>query len=208
MNVHASVLPRWRGAAPIQWAILSEDPVTGVTLQKIAPELDSGDVIASSQVDLDESWDSPKLTAELSKRGAEVIRKNLPDFVTGKLKGVPQDPSQVTWAPKIKKEQGLIDWKLRAHQICAAIRAFTPWPGVWTTRSGRTLKILRAKAIEHRSPLPPGYLVSQDKFGFAVQCGGATALLVTVVQPESRARQPASEYLKGYPFIKGEFLGE
>jgi methionyl-tRNA formyltransferase len=207
LNVHASILPRWRGAAPIQWSILSEDPVTGVSLQKIVPALDAGDVLAVSQVDLDESWDAPKLYSELSKRGADLVRKTLPDYIAGKVKGTPQDPTQVTLAPKIKKEQGLIDWSLRASQICAKLRAFSPWPGVWTTRGGKILKILRAKPIEFRGSSPPGYLVSQDKYGFAVQCGGSTALLITVVQPESRSRQPASEYLRGYPFVKGEYLG-
>jgi methionyl-tRNA formyltransferase len=207
VNVHASLLPRWRGAAPIPWTILSDDPITGVSLQKIVPELDAGDILATSQLELDESWDAPKLYAELAKRGADLVRKSIPPFVAGTLKATPQDVSQVTWAKKIKKEQGLIDWTHRAGQICAQMRAFTPWPGVWTTRGGKTLKILRAKAIEFKGTLPPGYLVSQDKFGFVVQCGGATALLITVVQPESRARQPASEYLKGYPFVKGEFLG-
>jgi methionyl-tRNA formyltransferase len=208
VNVHASILPRWRGAAPIAWAIISEDPVTGVTLQKMAQKLDSGDIIASSQVDLDENWDAPRLYTELSKRGAEVVRKHLPDYFQGKITPTPQDENLVTWAPKIKKEQGLIDWNLRAGEISARIRAFTPWPGVWTTRAGKLLKILRAKPFELKTAQPAGYLVSQDKYGFAVQCGGATALLVTVVQPESRARQPAGEYLKGYPFKKGERLGD
>jgi methionyl-tRNA formyltransferase len=207
LNVHASILPRWRGAAPIQWAILSEDPVTGVTLQKIVPALDAGDILAISQTDLDDTWDAPKLYADLSKKGADLVRRTLPDYLAGKIKATAQDSSQVTLAPKIKKEQGLIDWSLRANQICARLRAFSPWPGVWTTRSGKSLKILRAKAIEFRGSSPPGFLVSQDKFGFAVQCGGATALLISVVQPESRSRQPASEYLRGYPFVKGEYLG-
>ena len=170
-------------------------------------DVDAGDVLAMTQVDLDDSWDAPKLYSELSRKGADLVRRTLPDYLAGKVKLTPQDVSQVTLAPKIKKEQGLIDWTLRANQICARLRAFSPWPGVWTTRSGKTLKILRAKAIEFKGSSPPGYLVSQDKFGFAVQCGGATALLISVVQPESRSRQPASEYLRGYPFVKGEYLG-
>ncbi len=208
VNVHASILPRWRGAAPIAWAILSEDPVTGVSLQKIAPVLDSGDIIATAQMDLDESWDAPKLYTELAHRGADIVKRHLQEFLDGKLKAVPQDESQVTLAPKIKKDQGLVDWNLRAGQICARIRAFNPWPGVWTTRTGKKIKILRAKALEFKGNSPPGYLVSQDKYGFAVQCAGSTALLITVIQPESRARQPASEYLRGYPFSKGEYLGD
>lgn len=208
VNVHASILPRWRGAAPIAWAILSEDPVTGVTLQKISLGLDSGDIIAMNQMDLNDSWDAPKLYSELSHRGADVVKRHLHEYIDGAIKLTPQDPSQVTLAPKIKKEQGLVDWNLRAGQICARIRAFNPWPGVWTTRGGKNLKILRAKALEYKGAAAPGSLVSQDKYGFAVQCGGSTALLIEVIQPESRGRQPASEYLKGYPFVKGDVLGD
>lgn len=206
VNVHASLLPRWRGAAPIAWALLKEDPVTGVTLQKIAPKLDSGDILATTQVVLDDTWDAPKLYTELSRRGSDLVRKFVPELVAGKVKGTPQDETQVTYAPKINKEQGLIDWNKNARHICAQIRALTPWPGTWTTRNGKILKILRAKAIEHSSA-KPGFLVSMDKLNFVVQCGDGTALMVTVVQPESRSRQPVAEYLKGYPFKRGDFLG-
>jgi methionyl-tRNA formyltransferase len=207
VNVHASLLPRWRGAAPIAWALLSEDPTTGVTLQKVVAKLDAGDIIATAQVDLDSSWDAPKLYTELSRKGADVVRRYLPDYIEGKIKLIPQDEKLVSLAPKIKKEHGLVNWSWSANEICARIRALTPWPGVWTTRDGKILKILRAQARENVSSSPPGSLVGQDAFGFAVQCGGATALLITVVQPESRARQPVSEYLKGYPFTKGDCLG-
>jgi len=208
VNVHASLLPRWRGAAPIPWALLNEDPVTGVTLQKIAPKLDSGDIIGSYQVVLDETYDATKLYAELSRRGADLVQKHLNDFVVGKIKATPQDESQVTLAPKITKEHGKVDWKAPASKMLTNIRALTPWPGVWTTREGKNLKILRAKAINHNDVSEPGYVVAMDKTNFAVQCGNNTALLVMVVQPESRARMPASEYLKGYPFKKGDRLGE
>jgi methionyl-tRNA formyltransferase len=207
VNVHASLLPRWRGAAPIQWALLNQDPVTGVSLQKIADKLDSGDVIASAQVVLDETYDALKLYSELSRRGADLVRRYLSDYVAGRIKATPQDETQMTLAPKIKKEQGIIDWNVAASQIVANIRALTPWPGVWTTREGKQLKILRAKAIEHSSVLEPGFLISMDKFSFGVQCGNNTALIISVVQPESRSRMPASEYLKGYSFKKGDKLG-
>ena len=207
VNVHASLLPRWRGAAPIAWALLNEDPLTGVTLQKIAPKLDAGDVLATYEVVMDETYDAIKLYAELSRKGADLVTKYLNDFVEGKLKGTPQDVNQVTLAPKITKEQGRVNWTLTASKIITHIRALTPWPGVWTTRDGKVLKILRAKAIENPSPAEPGYIVGMDKTNFAVQCGSNTALLVMVVQPESRARMPASEYVKGYPFKKGDHLG-
>ncbi|MCC6277044.1 MAG: methionyl-tRNA formyltransferase [Oligoflexia bacterium] len=207
LNVHASLLPRWRGAAPIQWAILKEDPVTGVTLQKIAAKLDSGDVLAQSEVVLDEKWDAPFLYTELSKKGADLVRRYVPDYVAGKLKPTPQDESRVTIAPKITKEQGKIDWEKTAKEICAQIRALTPWPGTWTTREGKILKILRARPIDHQSGQKPGTVISVDKLNFVAQCGLGTALMIEVVQPESRSRMPVASYLKGYPFVRGDFLG-
>lgn len=206
VNVHASLLPRWRGAAPIQWSILNQDSVTGVTLQKVAPKLDSGDIITQSQIVIDETWDAPKLYSDLSRRGSELVRKFLPEYVKGRVKAQPQDESLVTWAPKIKKEQGMINWAQHAKIICAQIRALTPWPGTWTTRDGKVLKVLRAGWIQHESGTP-GELVGMDKMNFWIQCGEKTALQVSVVQPESRSRMPVAEYVKGNPFKKGDRLG-
>jgi methionyl-tRNA formyltransferase len=206
VNVHASLLPKYRGAAPIAWSVLNREPITGVTLQKIAQKLDSGEILAQTQVVLDDDSDAPSLYAELSKRGADLVRRHLLEYANGKLIGKPQEEDQVTLAPKIKKEQGLIDWQKSAKDICAQIRALTPWPGTWTIRKGKTLKILRANAIEYKSA-EPGFVISVDKHNFVVQCGQGTALMVSVVQPESRARQPVAEYLKGYPFVKGDSLG-
>jgi methionyl-tRNA formyltransferase len=109
-------------------------------------------------------------------------------------------------AAKITKEQGLIDWTQNARVICAQIRALTPWPGTWTKRDGKVLKIMRATFVEHTGG-NPGDLVGMDKLNIWVQCGGNTALQISVVQPESRSRMPIAEYLKGYPFKKGDRLG-
>lgn len=205
VNVHASLLPRWRGAAPIQWTLLNQDSVSGVTLQKVALKLDSGDIIAQSQVVLDETWDAPKLYSDLSKRGADLVKKHLPEFIKSP-KAHPQDESLASLAPKIKKEHGRVDWNKHAKSICAQIRALTPWPGTYTTRDGKVLKILRAAWIEHDGG-KPGELVGMDKINVWIQCGEKTALQVSVVQPESRSRMPIAEYIKGYPFKKGDKLG-
>jgi methionyl-tRNA formyltransferase len=207
VNIHASLLPRWRGAAPIAWSLLNQDPITGVTLQKVAEKLDSGDILGQIEVVLDQTWDAPLLYSELAKRGPDLLRRFLPDYISGKNKGKPQDEKQVSWAPKIKKEQGLIDWKIGAKKICAQINALNPWPGSWTIRDGKVLKILRAKAIEYDGK-NPGEIISVDKTNFVVTCGEKSALMILVVQPESRSRQPSGEYLKGYPFKKGDILGK
>jgi len=207
VNVHASLLPRWRGAAPIPWALLNQDPVTGVTLQRIVQKLDAGDIVARTEVALNDSYDATKLYAELSRKGADLVRRFLPAYCEGQIKLEPQDETKVTYAGKITKEHGLVDWNETATRICSKIQALSPWPGVWTTREGKVLKILRAQSVQYSSEFKPGFVVTQDKVSFAVQCGSGSALQILVVQPESRSRLPVSEYLKGYPFKRGDFLG-
>lgn len=210
VNVHASLLPRWRGAAPIPWAILSNDTTTGVTLQKVALKLDTGDILATATYDIEKDCDAPKLYTELSRRGAELVRRTLPDYIAGKIQGQKQDETKATYASKITKEMGAIDWNKTASDITRQIRALTPWPGTWTKRSGKVIKILRADAMANISGLAPGKpgdLIGLDRVSFVVMCGDKTGLRVSVLQPESRSRMAASEYMKGHPFGKGDFLG-
>lgn len=208
VNVHGSLLPRWRGAAPIQHAILNGDKVTGVTLQKVVARLDAGPIIATKSLELDDSWDAPRVYSELESRGAELVLRHLPDYVAGKIVPVEQDETKVTMAPKITKEMGLIDWTKTAVEIERKIRAFAPWPGTWTTRNGKILKILRGEVLSHNGS-DCGLLVGQNKMGFIVQCGGRSALQVSVVQPEGRSRMPSGDYMNatGNKFVKGDRLG-
>ncbi len=205
VNIHASLLPRWRGAAPIAWSVLEGDKETGVTLQKITSKLDAGDIIASEKVNLDQFWDAAKLYEELSIRGGGLLRHNLATFLRGEIKCIPQDETKVTLAPKIKKEQGIIKWTRTGSQIDSQIRALTPWPGTWTKRAGKTLKILKAKPIKLHGH-KPGVVVEVSKTYFTVQCGSDSGLEVSQVQPESRSRLDVSEYLKGNAMKTGEFL--
>lgn len=206
VNIHASLLPKYRGAAPIAWSILNGDGESGVTLQKIASKLDAGDIIAQQGVKIGKDWDAPRLYKELSIKGAELMKRSFKDYFDGVIKPVPQNPKMVSYARKITKEDGRIQWDKPARYIAGQIRALTPWPGTFTTRNGKLLKILRATALENIGT-QPGLLVGQDKFSFYVQCGDNSALKVLIVQPESRARMPASEYMKGHPFVKGDVLG-
>jgi len=230
VNVHASLLPRWRGAGPIQWSLLTDDEVTGVSLQRVVKKLDAGDVIGTEEVRLTDDYDAPKLYAELSALGAKLIEDFLPNYVVGKTKPVPQDESKVTIAPKISKQQGLIDWSRSAREIFSQIRALKPWPGTWTFHEGKQLKILSVQPVVRENAGAPrskirnggtsgaesgpgaqpntsvGRIIRVEKDCIAVSCGRGE-LTILEVQPESRATMKIGDYLRGRPMKEGDLLG-
>ncbi|GAB4545183.1 MAG: methionyl-tRNA formyltransferase [Anaerolineae bacterium] len=148
LNVHASLLPRWRGAAPVAAAILAGDEVTGVTIMQMDAGLDTGPIISQRSVTIAPDDTCQSLTARLAQLGAELLRDTLPDWFAGKLEPRLQEEALVTYAPQIKKEQGRIDWSAPSAAIARQVRAFHPWPGAFTHWEGRLLKILSAVAIE------------------------------------------------------------
>lgn len=148
LNVHASLLPRWRGAAPVAAAILAGDDTTGVTIMKMDAGLDTGPILSQRSLAIAPDDTRGSLTARLAQLGAELLRDTLPDWFAGNLKPRPQEETLVTYAPQIKKEQGRIDWSKPADVIARQVRAFHPWPGVFTQWEDKTLKILSAAAVE------------------------------------------------------------
>lgn len=218
VNVHASILPRWRGAGPIQWALLADDEVSGVALQRVVRKLDAGDIIGIKEVKLSDDYDAPKLYAELSQLGADLVGETLPAYVEGKLNPVPQDESHVTIAPKISKSQGLIDWNKSAREIFAQYRGLKPWPGTWTFHQGKMLKVISVEAVPRAGKGPasssggvskfkPGQVISIDKDRLTVATGNG-ALTITMVQPESRSAMKVSDYVRGRPMKEGDQLGQ
>ena len=226
LNVHASLLPKYRGAAPIQWAIANGDTETGVTIMKMDPGLDTGDIVAQRHTAIQPADDSATLHDRLARLGAELLVQIIPDFVTGKIQPRPQPAEGVGHAPKIKKEDGRIDWNLPANTIWNRLRAFTPWPGAFTfwlgvppsggnaTRTeeppgGGTpnaaqpilLKIWRAEVVEHSGK--PGEILSADKTGIVVSCG-EHALRILELQREGGRRMNAVEFLAGHALKPGE----
>jgi methionyl-tRNA formyltransferase len=195
-NVHASLLPRWRGAAPIQHALLAGDAQTGVSVQRMVQALDAGDVVLSSSTPIDENESAGELLARLAVLGGEVAVQTLDLLQAGKASYTPQDPGGVTLAPKLKKEQGALNWNEGAQILVRKIRAFTPWPGAHTTLpDGRRLGILRARPVPEASGAPG--LVLQDQQGLCVACGAGGALSLLEVQPAGKGPMGGEAFMRG-----------
>ncbi len=226
LNVHTSLLPKYRGAAPIQWALANGDAETGVTIMKMDAGLDTGDIVAQRRTAIQAADDSATLHDRLARLGAELLVQTIPDYVAGKIQPRPQPAEGVSHAPKIKKEDGRIDWNLPAKTIWNRLRAFTPWPGAFTflrsaglrpgalepciaERAGSEtgapkpylLKIWRAEVIEE--PGAGGKVLSADKTGIVVACA-KDALRILELQLEGGRRMSAAEFLAGHPLKAGE----
>jgi methionyl-tRNA formyltransferase len=198
LNVHASLLPRWRGAAPIQAAIAAGDAETGITIMYMDEGLDTGDILLQRPAGITSTDTGASLHDRLANLAPEALFESLRLFEAGAAPRLPQDPSAATYAPKLTRQDGLIDWSLPAEVIVRKIRAYQPWPGAFTTLQGRTLKVFAAKAVELRGE--PGQVLSADN-DIAIAAGrGAVSL--TEVQPEGKRRMSVAQYLHGYPVAK------
>jgi len=194
INVHASLLPRYRGASPIQRVILDGEKSTGITIMQMNEGLDTGDILYTKSIDLtpDETFET--LHDRLMVLGGEALTEALPLIEAGKLTPVKQDDSLSCYAPLIKKEDGLIDWKRSSDEIYSQIRAFNPWPGAFTYSSGRMLKIWEAQPVSGSGR--PGEILGTDKDSFTVACGSG-AMKILSLQPEGKKRMETSAYLLG-----------
>ncbi len=207
INVHASLLPKYRGAAPIQWAILNGETETGVTIMQISERMDAGDILLQKALPIAETDTGGTLHDKLAELGAEAVREALSLLKQGRLVGRPQNDAEATYAPRIKKEDGRINWHQEAISIERRIRAFNPWPSAYTTLQGKLLKILAARVQPCRaSPLPPGTVVEVTPVSLVVVTG-KDALSLREVQLEGKKRLPVEEFLKGYHLSSGLVLG-
>ena len=208
LNVHTSLLPKYRGAAPIQHAILNGDDESGVTIMKMDEGLDTGDIVTQERMPIDSADTAQTLHDRLARMGAELLVRTIPDFASGRIQSRPQPPEGVTHAPKIKKPDGEIDWKLPARQVRNRVRAMVPWPGAFTHLPGQPaphlLKIWEAQVTE--SPGEAGEVLHADKNGIVVGCG-AGALRILLLQKEGGRRMTAAEFLAGHPLQPGQKLG-
>jgi methionyl-tRNA formyltransferase len=195
VNVHGSLLPRYRGAAPIQWAIVNGERETGVTTMLIDEGLDTGPTLLSRSTPIGEDETAADLEARLAVMGAEVLVETLAGLGAGTLEAAPQDHDRASLAPVIKKEDGRIDWTMPADALARRVRGFHPWPGTFTIWRGQPLKVLRARA-EPGPPLAPGELAA-DRDGLVVGCGQGTRLRLLEVQPESRRPMSAAAFAAG-----------
>ena len=205
VNVHASLLPKYRGAAPIQWAVINGDPVTGVTTMRMDEGLDTGDMIMKREVALREDETGGSLFERLSEAGAKLCVETMAAIEDGTAVYTPQDHEQATHTKKIYKEMGSIDWSRDAQTIECLIRGLDPWPSAYTRLNDRTLKIWKAKVIAGDSDMPPGCIVKADREGLLVQTGEGM-LLLTEVQLEGKKRMSAEAFLNGCPVEAGTYF--
>ncbi|HVU28473.1 MAG TPA: methionyl-tRNA formyltransferase [Verrucomicrobiae bacterium] len=204
VNVHTSLLPKYRGAAPIQSVILNGETETGATIMKMDAGLDTGEIISQSRVPILPEDNSQTLHDRLAQLGADLLVKTIPDYVAGKISPKPQPAEGATYAAKIKKEDGKIDWNEPAEKILNRLRAFTPWPGIFTFLNGQLLKIWRAEILGKSGEA--GAILSADKNGIVV-AGGKDALRILELQREGGRKLNAQEFLAGHPLKSGEKLG-
>lgn len=203
INLHASLLPKYRGAAPIQWAIASGESVTGVTTMLINAGLDTGDILLQEQVPIVPDATSETLAPRLAGIGAELMVDTLRGLVAGTLHPRPQDNQRATLAPILRKEDGRIDFHRSAQEILNRLRGFQPWPGAFTTFRGKNLNVWAAEPASHGAP---GRLVIEGDRLF-VGCGNNSSLELLEVQPEGKKRMPARDFIHGYHPTHGESLG-
>ncbi len=204
VNVHSSLLPHLRGAAPINWAVVRGDTVTGVTTMRIVEKLDAGDILAVRETPIGADEHAPELAERLATMGAELLLATLEGLVAGTITPVPQDHEASTYAPMMKREDGLVDWDSSAQEIYNRVRGFDPWPGSYTYFRGKRLHIRQARVVEGLAE-PGGMLI--DGSELKIGCGEGM-LQALEVQPEGKRSMPAVAFVNGYRPETCEMLGE
>jgi len=207
INLHASLLPKYRGAAPIQWAIASGETVTGVTTMRIDEGLDTGDILLQREMEIDPEDTAVTLAPRLAEMGAGLMLETLRGIEAGTIQPRKQDHTLATLAPILEKEAGRIDFNRPADQILNRMRGFQPWPGAFTSFRGKNLMLHRAHLAAYGiGPLAPGEMKVAGEELF-LGCGEGTALEVMELQPEGKRRMSAKDFVHGYRPKAGEVLG-
>jgi methionyl-tRNA formyltransferase len=204
VNIHASLLPRWRGAAPIQWSIVHGDEETGVTLMQVDEGMDSGAILATQSTPITPDDDAATLSDRLSKMGADLLRDQLARYVAGDLTPQSQDEGAVTMAPLLKKEHGCIDWNKSAQAVHNQIRGMNPWPGAHTVLGERRIKVHRtiASTLDPEGAVP-GQVIALDPEGILVACAEGT-LEIQELQESGRKRVDARAFASGRGVAVGD----
>lgn len=205
LNVHASLLPKYRGAAPIQWAIANGETETGVTIMQIDAGLDTGDMLLKARTSIGPEETAPELSERLAPLGAKLLIEAIEQIAHGSLRREKQNDADATYAPSLKKEDGLIDWSLAARQIYNRMRGFTPWPGAYTIFRAQQLLVLDARPAEGL-PLSPGAIREENRHLLAA-CGQNSALELLELQLAGKKPMSAQAFLNGYKVGDGENLG-
>ena len=200
VNVHASLLPKYRGAAPINWAMLNGDAVSGVTIMDMAHELDAGDIIRQVFTPVSRTETAQELYDRLAQLGGQLLVETVAAIEDGTAQRTPQDPAEVTFAPMLSRELSPIDWTRTAAQIHDQVRGLLPWPVASTDLfDGDKVKIFTTVETENKTGKEPGTILRADKAGIDVACGGGTVLRITELQAPGSRRMAAADYLRGHP---------
>lgn len=210
INVHASLLPRWRGGAPIHRAIIEGDKESGVTIMRMVMALDAGDMISRVVVPIAEDDTAESLFHKLSEKGSELLIETLPQIEAGTFTETPQDEARVTFAPNLTRDDERIDWSKDARRLYDQVRGLNSWPVAFTTVDDKVMKIWQAKVVEEvsvPSKFEPGMVVETTADAIVVQCGRGT-LALTEIQPSGKRRMLTSDYLRGGKFPSGTRFGQ
>jgi methionyl-tRNA formyltransferase len=211
LNLHASLLPKYRGAAPIQWAIASGELLTGVTTMLIDAGLDTGDILQQREIPIALQDTAETLGSKLAFMGADLMVETLRGLENGQVRPKPQDHAQATLAPILKKEDGRMDFARSANELFNRLRGFQPWPGAFTAFKGKTLQVHRAKPAQHAVNLTPGQIAINGPH-LLVGCGrdknSASVLELIEIQLEGKRRMTAQEFINGYRPRSGDHLGQ
>ncbi|MCC7538718.1 MAG: methionyl-tRNA formyltransferase [Deltaproteobacteria bacterium] len=206
VNVHASLLPRWRGAAPVQWAVISGDAETGVCLMQMDVGMDTGAVLARRTSPIGPDETAGEVLARVAILGGELVRAEIPALLEGRLVPEPQDPSLATKAPRLLKEHGAIDFAKPARAVHDLVRGVHPWPGAFTGLGVRMLKVHRTRVVDESGLRgAPGEVLAADAHGLVVACGSGSVALIEL-QLEGRKRLQVGEFLAGHPVRRGAIL--
>lgn len=209
MNVHASLLPRHRGAAPINWCLIQGERVTGVTTMLTDAGLDTGDMLLKREVEIGENETAGELTERLAQVGADLLVETVRRYAAGEIAPEKQNENEMTYEPLLTKELGKIDWKQEAQAIANLVRGVNPWPGAYTAVEGGTLKIWLARPADVQTDRVPGMVIrASAKEGLFVACGGGTALEILEMQAPNAKRMNAKTYLSGRKIEIGTRFGE
>ena len=199
INVHGSLLPKYRGAAPIQWAVLNGDKTTGVSVQYMAAAMDAGDVIAARETEIGEFETSGELFDRLKTLGAELLAETVRKIASGSVIRVPQNEADATYTKMLDKNMSPIDWNKSPREIVKHICGLNPWPVATTELGGVSFRVFGAEYTDTRTALAPGKIISAGKAGIEVACGGGRSLRITEVQAAGKKRMSAAAFLLGHP---------
>ncbi len=217
MNLHGSLLPRYRGAAPVAWAIYDGQPESGVSILHMTPKVDAGPVLAQASVPIEPDETAEQLEARLAVLGAPLMMETVERYLRGEIEPVPQDPALATKAPRLKKTDGLLDFTRTAEQVYNQWRAMQPWPGCytyWRRTGGEPLRLIVGRLAARPHTNRPaeenaaGTVLEASGDGIAIACGGGTVISLEELQPAGKRMMSAAELLRGYPIREGDRFGD